>query len=539
MEGVDWYYIDEVKDNAETGPFDLAEMRILFKNGTITADTYIWHEQADGWLMVSKMLYEGIPVLSLIKPSEEARPKASDKLATRKQRVTANINSQIEEAKHKTEEGNLNLLLQNQPNAYPLAKTLSKQVQLKKRTGLTDQSLHVEDRVNPSSLVSSQFEQQLKQKRAIPYPSAYSEFTDAQEQPIHARLPTSSHLLSGPPAILSASSSGMSTGPSPLPGQASSNLFKEAHYKPELLASPLTHHQVDIDCLSKDASKEGYLGVVQTELQRKLNERTYKTLVNIEAQLEQHRHRLKEGSETYSESLLEPKTSFTAERLSAEELSRSSMPYASLDPKLRIKQLMKVHKTSDSDASEQSDSNSDNEQAQKEPPEASSHNELSSAEVWVEEITLEGHVYYRNETTSEVRWELPRTSQHRTFHNAWVWVPHSLEAYVPARLVESLGNGRVRIQKVGDLTATELSEAEAAKCLPLHKAELTQIVHVSSIQDLVQLGQPTDPLVLHNLRSRFLVDKIYTRIGSIIVAVNPFKPLPLYTEAYISKIRQK
>jgi myosin heavy subunit len=55
----------------------------------------------------------------------------------------------------------------------------------------------------------------------------------------------------------------------------------------------------------------------------------------------------------------------------------------------------------------------------------------------------------------------------------------------------------------------------------------------------VLLEQPTNPLILHNLRSRFVADKIYTRIGSIIIAINPFKPLPLYTEAYITKIRNR
>jgi myosin heavy subunit len=53
------------------------------------------------------------------------------------------------------------------------------------------------------------------------------------------------------------------------------------------------------------------------------------------------------------------------------------------------------------------------------------------------------------------------------------------------------------------------------------------------------MEEPTNPLILHNLRSRFMTDKIYTRIGSIIIAVNPFKALPLYTEAYVTKIKNK
>ena len=35
-------------------------------------------------------------------------------------------------------------------------------------------------------------------------------------------------------------------------------------------------------------------------------------------------------------------------------------------------------------------------------------------------------------------------------------------------------------------------------------------------------------LQLHNLRKRFLSDQIYTSVGTILVAVNPFKLLPIY-----------
>lgn len=40
-------------------------------------------------------------------------------------------------------------------------------------------------------------------------------------------------------------------------------------------------------------------------------------------------------------------------------------------------------------------------------------------------------------------------------------------------------------------------------------------------------------LILHNLRQRFLKDEIYTSIGGILIAVNPFKRLPLYGSSRI------
>jgi myosin heavy subunit len=51
----------------------------------------------------------------------------------------------------------------------------------------------------------------------------------------------------------------------------------------------------------------------------------------------------------------------------------------------------------------------------------------------------------------------------------------------------------------------------------------------SSIQDLVNISDLNEMSILHNLRIRFKEDLIYTNISSILISVNPFKLLPLYT----------
>ena len=51
------------------------------------------------------------------------------------------------------------------------------------------------------------------------------------------------------------------------------------------------------------------------------------------------------------------------------------------------------------------------------------------------------------------------------------------------------------------------------------------------MDDLKQLHEGS---VLHNLHSRFSEDLIYTRTGPILIAMNPFKWLPLYTNKHIS-----
>lgn len=59
----------------------------------------------------------------------------------------------------------------------------------------------------------------------------------------------------------------------------------------------------------------------------------------------------------------------------------------------------------------------------------------------------------------------------------------------------------------------------------------------SSIQDLVNISDLNEMSILHNLRIRFKEDRIYTYISSILISVNPFKLLPLYTPAMLEMYR--
>ena len=54
-----------------------------------------------------------------------------------------------------------------------------------------------------------------------------------------------------------------------------------------------------------------------------------------------------------------------------------------------------------------------------------------------------------------------------------------------------------------------------------------------------RLNDLNEPAILHNLRQRFKGDKIYTYVGTILCAVNPFKMLPLYTPAIIDGYKTK
>lgn len=51
--------------------------------------------------------------------------------------------------------------------------------------------------------------------------------------------------------------------------------------------------------------------------------------------------------------------------------------------------------------------------------------------------------------------------------------------------------------------------------------------------DMCNLPNLTESTLLENLKRRFLKQKIYTYVGSILIAINPFKFLPIYNPKYV------
>ncbi|MCO5570788.1 hypothetical protein L7F22_024516 [Adiantum nelumboides] len=78
--------------------------------------------------------------------------------------------------------------------------------------------------------------------------------------------------------------------------------------------------------------------------------------------------------------------------------------------------------------------------------------------------------------------------------------------------------------------------------LPSSKILPANPVILEGVDDLIQLSYLNEPAVLHNLRYRYVDNKIYTRAGPVLIAVNPFKSVPLYTtgllECYKSKNKE-
>jgi myosin-7 len=59
------------------------------------------------------------------------------------------------------------------------------------------------------------------------------------------------------------------------------------------------------------------------------------------------------------------------------------------------------------------------------------------------------------------------------------------------------------------------------------------------VDDLVRLEDMNIPTIMMNLKERAKRDLIYTNVGSILVSVNPYQMLPIYTPAVMEQYRRQ
>ncbi|PRP78597.1 class VII unconventional myosin [Planoprotostelium fungivorum] len=59
------------------------------------------------------------------------------------------------------------------------------------------------------------------------------------------------------------------------------------------------------------------------------------------------------------------------------------------------------------------------------------------------------------------------------------------------------------------------------------------------LDDMLKLPELHESTLLHNIRGRYAQNQVYTYVGPIVIAVNPFKRLPLYGEDIIHQYRKR
>mmetsp|Transcript_78594 Transcript_78594/g.163303 ORF Transcript_78594/g.163303 Transcript_78594/m.163303 type:complete len:1717 (+) Transcript_78594:111-5261(+) len=103
------------------------------------------------------------------------------------------------------------------------------------------------------------------------------------------------------------------------------------------------------------------------------------------------------------------------------------------------------------------------------------------------------------------------------------WVPHPEEAFVPATF-KSVDGGTAKFVDAENQELT-CTAAEAENLGTVIDAQLDGVDNVCTLEEVTQAA------VMHTVKVRFLreIPQVYTRVAKIMIAVNPFKMLPIYS----------
>ena len=159
---------------------------------------------------------------------------------------------------------------------------------------------------------------------------------------------------------------------------------------------------------------------------------------------------------------------------------------------------------------------------------------------WKEMKTPEGQSYYWNQATGQTTWEKPeelKTEADRERAGDWIWMPHPVEGFLPAKRISE--NPQKLVAETEDGRQHTILKKELQG--PVEQLRWTQLNQLQ--RDLVMLDVMSRPLIMYNLRERFKQNEIYTNVGNILISINPYKWLPLYTpeklHEYINKGNRK
>ena len=104
-----------------------------------------------------------------------------------------------------------------------------------------------------------------------------------------------------------------------------------------------------------------------------------------------------------------------------------------------------------------------------------------------------------------------------------VWVPDPDEVVLAGKAKDSFHPGEPTQVEVG-YSIQILDEKRTAEVY-----EMNQQVLDPKINDLMALEELSEHALFYKLRLRFEQNEIYTALAAILIAINPFQALPLYT----------
>ena len=112
-----------------------------------------------------------------------------------------------------------------------------------------------------------------------------------------------------------------------------------------------------------------------------------------------------------------------------------------------------------------------------------------------------------------------------------IWVPSEKHAWVPGTVLRQDGDRTTYNTSDGQKS---YSAAEVATFEPVIPRDVENV-----FSNLVDLEAYSEGAILHQVKKRYEADKIYTYVGKILVAVNPYQRLDIYGEKVMKAYRTK
>ncbi|KAJ5176654.1 Myosin type-2 heavy chain 2 [Penicillium canariense] len=107
--------------------------------------------------------------------------------------------------------------------------------------------------------------------------------------------------------------------------------------------------------------------------------------------------------------------------------------------------------------------------------------------------------------------------------NKYVWLRDTEKAFVRGLVLEELEGGQLLVQSEdGEQREVDADQVDKVNPAKFDKAD-----------DMAELTHLNEASVVHNLHTRYQSDLIYTYSGLFLVTINPYCPLPIYTNEYV------
>lgn len=110
----------------------------------------------------------------------------------------------------------------------------------------------------------------------------------------------------------------------------------------------------------------------------------------------------------------------------------------------------------------------------------------------------------------------------------WVWVPDNESVFTKGYITDYLSDGKCKVTVVNG--NKELQEIVDGKSL-----ESCNPAKFNKCDDMAELTHLNEPSVVYNLYLRYNDDLIYTYSGLFLVAINPYKSLPIYGKKVLKR----